>query len=1098
MKQYRFFARLGVLFFWAGSLFAQDVELVVPTGHTKTILRLAVSPGGGLLASSSIDETVKVFETATGKELYTFRPGKVARDLAFSHDGRYLAVAAFNIIHVLDLRDFSVVREIKGWNTNAVRFHSERNELFFLTQKTNSVGDDPWQFRRTVVPDGNEVTLAAFEPGEARGIAALDYFPGRQDFLIVLSGELAYRVSEDGGKIAEAHGARGFTPDGRLFFLNKEGTNAAMGVREIDGSQQWKIETTGAEVENPVLTSSACYFEGKVFWVNRDDRIASGDFRTGALAMSEMPAGSADYAIAVGPDGSLYVGTGRWDVHRYRLPSLANPEVFGERVLKPSLLLGAEKGQRLTWGFGRMSSLRIDRHHVIRSSHEGAFSAVAGDMAPDGGLLVSRSDLKDLFTYLVPGRHVEAKRFATGMGIVRNVSTSAASPRLLVVSDDGLLVLNTDSDKTVKKFARPESMVRYGDAAAISPDGTKALVAVVRKIEPGSDKTRTHCQLIDLGSGQVVWESDLRLQSPKFSADGKQIVGEIFEAFVALDAATGKTRETFPLPDGRFPYRSISNDPGSLFAYTHDDRAYLYDLSTRTETRLIVPGEDDLGFNRQAFFGDDFIAFAGNEGVVRLFDARSNAYVAALVQYERGDDWAIIAADGRFDATPGAMEKMYYRVGQQVFALEQLFEGFYTPGLAGAIFGRIAPGVAPPPVNIANLSPPPTVKLEFQPGGQRGLVVEDDVPEQRFTSTPNASATMILTGDAPGGAVTALRLYQNGKLVGDGVRGLVVEDDPEPAGNTRSIRVNLVPGMNEFKAVAVNHQRTESVPARLLVKYEGAAVRAQDENAPDAPVILTGAEGVGLHIVTIGIDKYQNETYNLNYATADANGIEKGLQAATQTLVGESDFKSIRNESASRETILKKLEEIIAAAGPEDLFVFYYAGHGVVVGEEDRVFYLVPHDVTDIYGDDASVAERGISAAEIQRAAAAISAQRQLYILDACHSAGALETLEFPGAAENKAIAQLARRTGTHWLTSTASDQFASEFDELGHGAFTYVLLEAVRGEAAAGDGVVTVEELKRYLRRQVPVLTEKHTGLPQYPSSYGFGRDFDIAVPKK
>lgn len=56
------------------------------------------------------------------------------------------------------------------------------------------------------------------------------------------------------------------------------------------------------------------------------------------------------------------------------------------------------------------------------------------------------------------------------------------------------------------------------------------------------------------------------------------------------------------------------------------------------------------------------------------------------------------------------------------------------------------------------------------------------------------------------------------------------------------------------------------------------------------------------------------------------------------------------------------------------------------------------------------------------------------------------------GATEEKAIAQLARATGTYWLTASGSEQFASEFTQLGHGSFTYVLLEALGGKADTGD----------------------------------------------
>ncbi len=102
------------------------------------------------------------------------------------------------------------------------------------------------------------------------------------------------------------------------------------------------------------------------------------------------------------------------------------------------------------------------------------------------------------------------------------------------------------------------------------------------------------------------------------------------------------------------------------------------------------------------------------------------------------------------------------------------------------------------------------------------------------------------------------------------------------------------------------------------------------------------------------------------------------------------------------------------------------------------------------------------------------------------------------GAAEEKAIAQLARATVTHWLTASGSEQFASEFTQLGHGTFTYVLLEALTGKAdKGGDKKITVKELDAYLQEQVPEVTAKYKGTPQYPASYGFGNDFPIGVVK-
>ena len=133
----------------------------------------------------------------------------------------------------------------------------------------------------------------------------------------------------------------------------------------------------------------------------------------------------------------------------------------------------------------------------------------------------------------------------------------------------------------------------------------------------------------------------------------------------------------------------------------------------------------------------------------------------------------------------------------------------------------------------------------------------------------------------------------------------------------------------------------------------------------------------------------------------------------------------------------------------------------------------------------------------MKKIASGISAQKQLYILDACQKCRSPHHLG-PWSRRRKAIAQLARSTGTHWLTASGSEQFATEFDELGHGVFTYVLLEALSGKADSGDHRVTVNELKAYLESRVTEVSEKYRGNPNTRPVMALGRIFPVSVPKQ
>jgi uncharacterized caspase-like protein len=170
------------------------------------------------------------------------------------------------------------------------------------------------------------------------------------------------------------------------------------------------------------------------------------------------------------------------------------------------------------------------------------------------------------------------------------------------------------------------------------------------------------------------------------------------------------------------------------------------------------------------------------------------------------------------------------------------------------------------------------------------------------------------------------------------------------------------------------------------------------------------------------------------------------------------------------------------------------SGEGGAAGD----FFLVPYDVTQLYGADEQLAAKAVSSKELLEFSKLIPAQKQLFLLDACQSAGALQAVAMRGAAEEKAIAQLARSSGTHWITASGSEQFATEFEQIGHGAFTFTLLDGLLGKGDNGDGRVTVNELKAWLESQVPEVTQKYKGSPQYPASYGYGQDFPVGVVAK
>ena len=126
-----------------------------------------------------------------------------------------------------------------------------------------------------------------------------------------------------------------------------------------------------------------------------------------------------------------------------------------------------------------------------------------------------------------------------------------------------------------------------------------------------------------------------------------------------------------------------------------------------------------------------------------------------------------------------------------------------------------------------------------------------------------------------------------------------------------------------------------------------------------------------------------------------------------------------------------------------------------------------------------------------------MSSQKVLLLVDACYSGSMLNA--FRGYEDRKALAMLARSAGIHILAAATRDQRASEVPALGHGVFSYALLDGLAGSAALRDvnRQVTVQSLAAYIRSQLPDLGRQYQAEVQDPVSFSNGMDFPLAVAR-
>jgi WD40 repeat protein len=452
-----------------------------------------------------------------------------------------------------------------------------------------------------------------------------------------------------------------------------------------------------------------------------------------------------------------------------------------------------------------------------------------------------------------------------------------------------------------------------------------------------------------------------------------------------------------------------------------------------------------------------YILSGGRDGTVRLWSVESKKELVSMV-FLNNNDWFVKTPAGYFDASEGAFKSISFVKGTDLYSIDQFFNEFYRPNLYQEAVFNNSSQFRENVFNTIENYPPPTLEII--------------TPEPGITSENNMVSVLVkITNN--GGGIREFKVLQNGK------RQIVDDSDlkrMKKAGQyaMKTFDIKLVPGENNITLSAINEGEIESAPANVKIFYKGIPKSAN------------------IYVFSIGINKYANENMNLNFARSDAEAFAKLMKSKTENLFKNIYTYTLLDDEATRDNILKTFDQIGRVINKEDVFVFFYAGHGSAV---DGAFYFIPTECTGMYQEDKL--SRAIPAKELQEKFKAINALKQVVFIDACHSGSSVDMLAMRGAQEEKALAQLSRSSGIHVMASSESQQQSAEIKSLGHGVFTYILLEALQGKAdgAPKDTKITVYELKSYLDDQVPEVSYQLIQHKQFPSTFSIGHDFPLVM---
>ena len=232
--------------------------------------------------------------------------------------------------------------------------------------------------------------------------------------------------------------------------------------------------------------------------------------------------------------------------------------------------------------------------------------------------------------------------------------------------------------------------------------------------------------------------------------------------------------------------------------------------------------------------------------------------------------------------------------------------------------------------------------------------------------------------------------------------------------------------------------------------------------------------------LVIGINQYEDAAHinRLRYAEQDAAGMRYFLQRRCRF-----EVTPLIGPEATRRRISDAVYELGQGLDEDDLFVFYFAGHG---HEDHRGHLLLAHDVR--YRElQAGMAPDAIPVRGLEKMTAGFKSSRAL-ILDACRSplekgrAGAAALEEAVTRNLSAVTRESAGNPQLAVLCSCSPEQRAHELDPLKAGAFTEALISVLEDRVAANGSFALPRDLDTLTQSTNAILRRHGIQDPQDP----------------
>lgn len=518
--------------------------------------------------------------------------------------------------------------------------------------------------------------------------------------------------------------------------------------------------------------------------------------------------------------------------------------------------------------------------------------------------------------------------------------------------------------------------------------------------------------------------------------DNKNVVLTGFAGLV-LDIEEGKVvRELGPIMDGPAGGAVVSADKRLIvFGRSGNQLSPPEESSLRVEE--LVSGKEvavhyDSGITGCGFIHGTnriWLEHYNDIDILSLNESAKTLKREGTFAAMRDGSWLALDDEGRYDApdpgkVPGASYVISWPGGIEAVEVEQMKGRYYDPNLFAKILGIDKdPKREVPPLASLRLFP----EIKVSQNSRKANLIDIELKPR------------------DDGGIGKVVVKVNGKVVDTREGKGYYSIDRASFGSLMLPEAALPPGSTNWLEVIATNQDGDltSPPTRLDLGVP------QDLKAPD----------VKLYALFTGVGDYIGTGGDLQAPPKDAIELAKSLRVtADRLLPGRVEVEVLTTSNPAkkptRAAILAWLKDVSTKATSSDILLVYLSGHGTSkMGDKTGYFFLAA-DADPANLAASAIGTTVVSGEDLQAALAAIPAQKQVVILDTCHSGAAAKDLVADRSVSGdyrRAYESLRDAAGVWLLAGSAADQLSYESVQVDHGMLTYSLLEAIDQASPAG-----------------------------------------------